>query len=68
VCARLHKRGPAKIVDGGGHIRPRTHKRRITCIMLINGFNEINDLAKLDLCGGAKSFIRGIVVDTNEVL
>jgi hypothetical protein len=36
VCARLHKRGPAKIVDGGGHIRPRTHKRRITCIMLIN--------------------------------
>lgn len=36
--------------------------------MLINGFNEINDLAKLDLYGGAKSFIRGIIVDTNEVL
>ena len=36
--------------------------------MLINGFNEINDLAKLDLCGDAKSFIRGIIVDTNEVL
>jgi hypothetical protein len=37
-------------------------------IMLINGFNEINDLAKLDLCGTAKSPKRGIVVDTNEVL
>jgi hypothetical protein len=40
VCARLHKRGPAKIVDGGGHIRPRTHKRRITCIMLINASRD----------------------------
>ena len=35
--------------------------------MLINGFNEINDLAKLDLSGTAKSSKRGNIVDINEV-